>query len=244
MIDPLTELKAIVQYGTMINLILGGFNLLPAFPLDGGRILRSLLWKKTKSLIKATRTASKVGVVLSYLLMFGGFIMLFLGGFFNGLWIIFIGWFIKSGAEAGLSQTIISQMLADTTVGEIMSKDVVTVDANLSLEELVKDYFLSKKYAGYPVLRYGVVVGLVTMDDVKDVPRLRWSELTVEDVMKPLRELVTVESETPASDAMYKMSMKEGGRILVMEDNELKGIVSRRDLTHLIKARSEFEASA
>ncbi len=240
-VDLTTELTAIAQYGATINIILGVFNLLPAFPLDGGRIFRSILWKQKGSLIKATRTASKVGVWLSYVMMFGGFVMMFFGGFFNGLWIIFIGWFIKSGAETGLSQTIISQVLAGTTVEEIMSKDVVTVDSHISLEKLVRDYFLSRRFAGYPVLREGAVAGLVTMDRVKDVPKTRWKELTVEDVMKPLVELVTVEPETAASDAMFKMSTREVGRILVMEGDELKGIVSRRDLTHLIKARVEFE---
>lgn len=239
--DLATELIAITQYGATINAVLGGFNLLPAFPLDGGRILRSLAWKQKRSLIKATKLATRVGVALSYAMMFGGFIMIFFGGLFNGLWIIFIGWFIKSGAEAGLSQTIISEVLSDTDVSEIMSTNVVTVESKLSLDDLVKDYFLSKKFAAYPVLEGGKVVGMVTMDRVKDVPRSRWAEGTVRDVMKPVGELVTVEPGSPVSDAMYKMSRRGEGRILVMEDDQLRGIVSGRDISHVIKARVEFE---
>ena len=167
--------------------------------------------------------------------------MIIFGGLFNGLWIIFIGWFIKSGAEAGLSQTTISQALAGTTVGEIMSKDVVTVDHDLSLEELVRDYFLIRKFAGYPVLRDGVAVGLITMDRVKDVPRELWKNTIVGKVMKPLMELAIVEPDTPASDAMYKMSRCETGRVLVIDRTGLRGMVSNRDFAHLIKIKTEFE---
>ncbi|WP_455283927.1 site-2 protease family protein [[Eubacterium] cellulosolvens] len=237
----MTEVTAVLQYGAMINLILGGFNLLPAFPLDGGRVFRSILWWRKANLIKATRIATKVGVALSYVMMFGGFVMIVFGGFFNGLWIIFIGWFIKSGAEAGLSQTIISEALSGTTVEEIMSRDIVTVDYYLSLEELVNSYFLSKRFVGYPVLRDGALVGLVTVDRLKDVPRNLWGETSVGSVMKPLSELVVVEPETPASDAMYKMSKSGVGRILVMKGSELRGIVSSRDLSHLIKVKVELE---
>jgi len=239
--NSMTELIAITQYGATINIMLGGFNLLPAFPLDGGRVFRSILWKQKGSLIKATKMASKVGIGLSYAMMFGGFVIMIFGGFFSGLWIIIIGSFIKSSAEEGLSQTIISQVLAGTTIKEIMSKDVVTVEASLSLDDLAKEYFLLHKFAGYPVLKDGVAVGLVTMDDVKDVSRVHWKETIVRDVMKPIDKLVVVDPETPASDAMYKMSTRGVGRILVMKDNELIGIVSQRDLTHLIKAKVEFD---
>lgn len=210
------EIVAILQYGAFINLILGGFNLLPAFPLDGGRVLRALLWRREANLVRATRTATRVGVLLSYVMMFGGFVMIMFGGFFNGLWIIFIGWFIKSGAESGLSQVIIGEALSGTTVEEIMSKNVVTVDYYLPLEELVNNYFLSQKFAGYPVLRDGSLVGLVTLGGVKDVPRNLWRETTVGSVMKPLNLLAVVQPETSASDAMYKMSKSDVGRILVI----------------------------
>jgi len=235
-----TELIALTQYGAGINLILGVFNLLPAFPMDGGRVFRAVLWRLKGSLIKATRAASMVGVGLSYLMMFGGFLIMIFGGFFNGLWIVFIGWFIKSGAESGLSQTIISQVLSKTSVREIMSKDVVTVDYDLPLERLVKDYFLIQRFGAYPAMKGGGVVGIVTIGDVKRVPRSGWKKTTVKDVMKPIDDL-TVEPETAASDVMYKMSRQGVGRILVMENDQLRGIVSRSDLTHIIKARTSLE---
>ncbi|MEM2841407.1 MAG: site-2 protease family protein [Candidatus Bathyarchaeia archaeon] len=234
------ELTAILQYGASINGALGAFNLLPAFPLDGGRILRSTLWRLSGNMVKATRSAAKVGITISYLMMFGGFTIAILGGFFSGLWIIFIGLFIRSGAESGLSQTVISQALAGTTVNEIMTRDVTTVDSNLTIEELVNEYFLRKKHAGYPVLKDGMVVGLVTMEDVKDIPKNQWSKVTVGEVMKPLSRVATIEPEASAADAMYKMSRTGVGRILVMRDSNLLGIVSRRDLTHLIYVKTEL----
>ncbi|MGQ9543911.1 MAG: site-2 protease family protein [Candidatus Bathyarchaeia archaeon] len=234
------ELVAVAQYGASINVILGAFNLLPAFPLDGGRILRSILWRLSGNVIGATKSAAKVGVGISYLMMFGGFLVAVFGSFFSGLWIIFIGLFIRSGAESGLSQTIISQALAGTPVGEIMTREVTTVDSNLTIEELVNEYFLRKRFAGYPVLKEFRVVGMITMEDVKDVPRAQWSKVTVGDVMRPISEVFTVEPETSAADAMYKMSRMGVGRVLVMKGDNLMGIVSRRDLTHLIHVKTEF----
>ncbi len=235
------ELIAVTQYGAYLNLILGGFNLLPAFPLDGGRIFRSILWKRKGSLIKATRRSTSVGVGISYLMMFGGFLIMIFGGFFNGLWIIFIGWFIKSSAESGLSQTIISQVLSKTTVSEIMSSNIVTINSDLTIEDLVHNYFLKMSFAGYPVMENGSLIGMVTMDRIKNISQSQWRKLTIKDIMKPAEDLVVVEPEMPASDVMFQMSKKEVGRALVMRNNQLVGIISRRDLTHLINVRLQLE---
>jgi Zn-dependent protease/CBS domain-containing protein len=237
------EIAAILQYGASINVALGAFNLLPAFPLDGGRILRSTIWRLSGNMVKATRSAAKISIGISYLMMFGGFVIAILGGFFSGLWVIFIGLFIRSGAESGLSQTVISQALAGTTVNEIMTREVATVDSNLPIEELVNEYFLRKKYAAYPVVKDGTVVGLITMEDVKDIPKNRWGEVTVGEIMKPLSRVATVEPEASAADVMYKMSRMGVGRVLVMKDSRLLGIVSRRDLTHLIYVKTELMQS-
>jgi CBS domain-containing protein len=195
------------------------------------------------NMVKATRSAAKVSIGISYLMMFGGFVIAILGGFFSGLWVIFIGLFIRSGAESGLSQTVISQALAGTTVNEIMTREVATVDSNLPIEELVNEYFLRKKYAAYPVVKDGTVVGLITMEDVKDIPKNRWGEVTVGEIMKPLSRVATVEPEASAADVMYKMSRMGVGRVLVMKDSRLLGIVSRRDLTHLIYVKTELMQS-
>jgi CBS domain-containing protein len=194
-------------------------------------------------MVKATRSAAKISIGISYLMMFGGFVIAILGGFFSGLWVIFIGLFIRSGAESGLSQTVISQALAGTTVNEIMTREVATVDSNLPIEELVNEYFLRKKYAAYPVVKDGTVVGLITMEDVKDIPKNRWGEVTVGEIMKPLSRVATVEPEASAADVMYKMSRMGVGRVLVMKDSRLLGIVSRRDLTHLIYVKTELMQS-
>jgi len=236
-----TELLAITQYGALINIILGIFNLLPAYPMDGGRLLRSVLWKWKGNLINATKIASRTGVILSYLMIFSGVAIIVLGGSLGGLWIILIGWFIRNSAEAGLSQTIISKMLAETSVNEIMSKDIVTVDAEKSLEELVKDYFLVHKFGSYPVTKEDKITGFVNIDQVKEVSKSKWTDTNVDDIMRPLDSLTIITPDTPASDVMFKISQKDEGRFLVMDNDQIKGIISRKDLTSLIKTKLDLE---
>lgn len=229
---------AVMQYGATINAFLGGFNLLPAFPLDGGRVFRSILWRRSKDLLKATTQAARVGVALSYIFMFGGFIAILFGGFFNGLWIIIMGWFLKSGAESGMSQTIIGEVLSKTRVGEVMSKNVITVDPDVTVDELVKNNFLVYRYAGYPVMKEGEIWGMVTMEMLKQVPRERWAQVRVVDIMIPVAQLVMVRSDTLASDVMYKMARYGAGRVLIVEEGKILGIVSHSDLMHIVQIKT------
>ena len=124
--------SATLGYGALINVILGGFNLLPAFPLDGGRVFRGSLWKRSKNLVVATRTATRVSEGLSVLMMLGGFVAIIYGDFFDGIWIVVLGWFIRSGAETSLRQTLLSETMTGVTVGNIMSKNVLTVPPEMS----------------------------------------------------------------------------------------------------------------
>ncbi len=231
---------AIMRYGATINAALGGFNLLPAFPLDGGRVFRAIVWKRSKDLLKATASATRVGVGLAYLMMFGGFAIILFGDIFSGIWIIMIGWFLKSGAESSMSHTIIGEALSKIRVGEMMSKNVVTVDPDSTIDELVKNNFLVHRYAAYPVQREGEILGMVTMEALKKVPKERWSQARVKEIMIPTERLVMVRSETPASDVMYKMARYGVGRVLIVEEGKLLGIISHSDLMYIIKVRAEI----
>jgi len=230
---------AIMEYGATINVMLGGFNLLPAFPLDGGRVFRAILWRRRRDLLKSTMTAAKVGVGLAYLMMFGGFVVMFFGGFFNGVWTIMMGWFLKSGAESSMSQTIIGEAFSKMRVGEVMSKNVITVDPDLTIEELVKNNFLVYRYAAYPVPEDGEIWGMVTMEMLKQVPRERWNQTKVKYIMIPVDRLVMVRSDTLASDVMYKMARYGAGRVLIVDEGKLLGIVSHSDLMRVVRTRVE-----
>jgi len=233
---------ATFEYGALVNGLLGGFNLVPAFPLDGGRLLRAALWRKTRSLVRATRIASNFGVAFAYLFIVGGLFFLFSGLFVNGIWLMFIGWFLKSGAEASLRHTVITDALAGVSVGQIMTKNVDTIEADTLLTDVVNNYFMRYKHGGYPILEGGKLIGIITLQDIRKVPGNDWSRLRARDIMTPLAKIETANPEENAADALVRLSKKDVGRLPVVQDGKLVGIITRSDLTHLIKLRTEFQA--
>lgn len=234
------EMVAVMWYGTLINAVLGGFNSIPAFPLDGGRVFRAAVWKRTGDLLRATKIATRLGTGFAYLMIFGGFISIFFGNFFDGLWIIFLGWFLKTGSETSLRQTIIGESLSAVTAGDIMTPQVRTVEPDATVSDLVTNYLLRYKHGGFPVLENGEILGIVTMEDVKKVPKERWPDTRVRDVMAPRERLVMIRPETPAVDILAKMSKYEIGRVLVVKEARLMGIVTRSDVMHSIKVKTEL----
>jgi Zn-dependent protease len=132
-------LTATLRYAAMINALLGAFNLLPAFPLDGGRVLRGTIWSRSRSLLGATTTATRIGEVFAYAMMFGGFAAIFFGDFVNGVWFLFLGWFLMSGAQTSKNQTVISEALAGLKVSDIMTRDVISVPPEMTIQHLVSE---------------------------------------------------------------------------------------------------------
>jgi len=233
-------IKAPLQYGFTINLMLALFNLIPAFPMDGGRIFRALVWKRTNDIVKATKTSTLVAEGFSYMFMVFGFIWLFFGALMNGLWLIFIGWFLKSGAEASLRQTIISQALEKVKVKDIMSSPVCTVNPNNSLIEVVENCFYKYKHGGFPVVENGKLKGMLTLEDLRKVSKEAWGETLVNQVMTSAEKLLTIKPEDPALEALIKMSNFRIGRIPVIDEGKLVGIVTRSDVIHAIRTRLEI----
>jgi len=229
------EVIAILDYGAQINLLLGIINLLPAFPMDGGRILRAAVWRLKNDIIAATKVASKIGVGFAYLMIVGGFVG-FLFGSWEGLWYVLIGFFLRSGAQSSLTQTMISKALAGTRISDLMTRDVVTVDPSLSLSSFV-ELLLRQKHGGYPVLKDGNLVGLVTMEDVRRIERERWATTTVADVMTPVEKLVMLRPDYDASEALMKMAKYRVGRLLVMDEGVLLGIVTRSDIMRTVETK-------
>jgi Zn-dependent protease len=234
-------IRATLRYASYINFMLAAFNMIPAFPMDGGRVLRAFLWKRSGNLLSSTRTASRVSQAFSFLLMFLGISDIMLGSMFNGLWLLLIGLFIKRSSEANMDATLISETLEGVKVGDLMTREVHTVEPSITIQQLVDEYFMSYKHGGFPIVSGGRLLGLVTGHDVQLVVRERWDKVTVEDIMKPQEELIVVIPEDTASDALVLMSKWEVGRLPVMKDDRLVGIVTRSDITRAIQIRMQFK---
>lgn len=234
-------ITATVGYGGLINAVLGAFNLLPAFPLDGGRVFRGSLWKHSKDLVKATRTATRVSEALSLLMMLGGFVAIILGYFLDGIWIVVLGWFIKSGAETSLRQTLVGETLSGVTVGDIMTRQILTVPPDITIQQVVSDYFLVHPHGGYPVVKDGKLLGLITLHSVRAVPKeMRGSE-TVARAMIPLERISMTPANLSALDALQKMAREKVSRLLVTENGQLLGMVTQGDLMRTIQTRQELD---
>jgi len=231
---------ATIGYGALINAVLGVFNLLPAFPLDGGRVFRGSIWKRSNNLISATRTATRVSEAISLLMMLGGFVAIIMGDFVSGIWVIFLGWFIRSGAETSLRQTLVGETLSGVTVGDIMTRDVLTVPCNITVQQLVSEYFLVHPHGGYPVVEGKQVLGIVTMQCVRSVPKEKRETAAVKEAMIPCEKVVTVKPSVSALDALNTMARQNVGRLLILDGPQLLGIVTRGDLMRAIRTRQEL----
>jgi Zn-dependent protease len=238
-----TAITATLGYGALINGILGLFNLLPAFPLDGGRVFRGSLWKQSKNLIGATRTATRVSEGLSLLMMVGGFVAIILGDFVDGIWVVVLGWFIRSGAETSLRQTMLGEAMSGITIASVMTQSVLTVSPDITLQQVVTDYFLAHPHGGYPVVKDGDILGLITLQSVQAIPKTSWASETVRAAMIPYERTVSAPPTLTVLDAMQKMARNKVGRILVVEGDRLLGIVTHGDLVKSIRTREELEMS-
>ncbi|MBF7096050.1 site-2 protease family protein [Alkalibacter mobilis] len=227
-------------YLSTVNLILAVFNLVPAFPLDGGRVLRAILWKATGDRKKATRITSGMGSFFGYLLIFNGIFLAFGGNVFNGLWMLFIGWFITQAAQTGYQQVLMDDIFNKICVKEFMTKNVVSVEYHVNLADLVEEYFLRYKYSIFPVIRINDIMGIVSLNEIKKVDRTLWAETTVASVAYPLNDNLVVSPSDCVSKAMDKAFKNNVGRVLVMEGGELLGIVSKTDILNYLRIQSQI----
>jgi len=234
------EVRAPLDYGLWINFFLAGFNLIPGFPMDGGRILRAAIWVWRKNLVRATKIATSVGIGLAYLMVTGGILLAFVGSWINGLWLVFIGLFLKNGAESSLRHTIINKALLGVAVEDIMTKDIKTVSPETTVEEFVSEYLLRFRHEVYPVLADGQILGLASIQDAKQLPKDRWKTTHVKEIMKPPEKMVMVRPNQEAVEALLKMSKYDVGQVLVVAEGNLLGIVTHSDILHVVKARTEL----
>lgn len=234
---------SMTNYLFIVNLAVGLFNLVPGFPLDGGRVLRSVLWKIMGNLSRATRIASGIGRGLAFVIMAYGFFLVFAGLFLNGLWFIFIGYFVQESAEASYRQVLMRRFLSGIMAKNIMSKELITVPPTLAVDRLVNDYFLKLRYISFPVIEDDNLLGIVTVHLIKELPQDKWPQYSVRDVMIPISDALVIESDAQIMECLNKMTNNEFGRLLVVEGEKLVGIISQRDILRLLDFRSKIEKS-
>ncbi len=234
--------QAVVDYLAMINLALGLFNLLPGFPLDGGRILRAWLWSRHGNLLRATRSAGRAGSFLGYGLMFFGLVQLIGGATLSGIWMILIGMFLNQAAGASYQMLLLRDLLSGVRVRQLMTQPVIAVPDHASLEELVQDYFYRHPHGGFPVVSQERLVGMVSLDQIKHVPREEWNRTPVRAVMTPAETLRPLSPEDDSVPALERMIREDVSRLPVVADGRLAGILSRRDVMRLFQIRSDLAA--
>ena len=238
---PYAPIIGVLKYCVFVNMAIMVFNLVPGFPLDGGRILRAAIWNYTGDLKKATQTTSKIGSSLGVFLIIFGFFQIFIGNFIGGLWLALIGIFIKSAADAGYQQLLSRNILEGIKVSEIMARDLITVDNSIPLDRLVDDYFLKHRFNSYPVVSGGKFHGMVSIHDVKKIPREERRDVSVGKILDTRVIDFCVHPGNDATDAMSMMVKNGLGRIPVLDSGTLVGIVSHRDIMHIIKHKVDLK---
>ena len=238
----LSGFGAVFGWLAYINIALALFNLIPGFPLDGGRVLRSIVWAVTHSAHRATRIAARVGQVVAFIFIVTGLFSLFTRNDFGGLWIAFIGWFLLEGAQAYYVQAQLSSTLQGVRVGDVMARDCATVDADTMLRQFVDDQLMRMAARCFAVKQDGRTVGLITPEDVKHVERERWDRTKVSEAMRPLQSLHPLRPDASASDALEQMGREHVNQLPVVSDGRLEGVVTRSYLVHLWQVRRELMA--
>jgi Zn-dependent protease/CBS domain-containing protein len=231
-------------YLAWVNLLLAGFNLVPGFPLDGGRLLRSAIWKATGSLPRATRIASVSGQGVGWLLVAAGVAWLLAGDLAGGIWFAFIGWFLVQAARSSYQDLQLQQLLRGVEAEDVMAGDLRRIPPELSLQEAVDDYFMRYDHGAFPVEEGGRTIGLLTLRGVRRVPREQWPTHRVRDHMVPLGDQVVVAPDARMDGVLGKLQDGEAGRVLVAQDDEVVGIITPSDLTRWLRRWRTLERSA
>jgi Zn-dependent protease/CBS domain-containing protein len=230
-----------------INIVLGVFNLIPGFPLDGGRVLRSIFWAISHNLRRATQWASSIGQVVAWAFILAGISMIFgvsipfLGsGFFGGLWIAFIGWFLNNAAVQSYRQVAIEDVLQGIPVSQLMRTNPPTVPSTISVSALVHDHIMGTNEHAFPVMDNGSLAGIVCIEDVRRVSREQWDLVTVGQMMTPANRLVTVSPTDEASKALTKLAQQDVNQMPVLQNGLLRGMLRRRDIMRWLQLQSSM----
>ena len=242
--EPLTPAVAVLVWLGYINIVLGIFNMIPGFPLDGGRVLRAIVWWATKSAEKATRIATTIGRIIGVLFIAYGVFRFFLGDGFGGLWIAFIGWFLYEAARSNYVQFEALSLLGGLRARDLMSRDCVQIDGSSTVQSFVDEQLLRNPQRCFAVMEHGRTAGIVTPQEVRALDRSRWPAAQLRDIMRPIEHLRSVGPDTSAVQAMELMSSEQLTQVPVISDHHLEGMISHTAILHALEARSELKKAS
>jgi Zn-dependent protease/CBS domain-containing protein len=237
------HITGVPQYLGFINLLLAAFNMLPGFPLDGGRVLRAALWHWSGNLTWATRWASRLGQVFGLLLVALGVLSAFAGNFVGGIWWLLIGLFLQGAATAAYQRLLQENALKGQTVRRLMSDDPTTVPADISVAAFVEDYLYPHGHDLFPVVSDHRLVGCVTVRDLKRVPRERWDTTAVGDIVDGCSAENTIAADIDAAEALATMQKGGRGRLMVTDGNRLVGVLALKDLLWRLALKAELDGT-
>jgi len=237
---------SLMQWLALINVILAVFNLIPGFPLDGGRIFRALVWQRTHDYHRATRIATKVGQGIAYaFIVAGGIVLIFaLRPWLDGMWLIFIGWFLRDAARASYQQVLLRDALIGITARQVTDYDCPLIPPHMNLTELVQQHILPTGRSCFLISWGAELEGMVTLQQIKKVPRTRWAITSVQDIMTPASKLKVAYADQDILSVLQEMNGESANHIPVIEAGKVIGVINREDIARFLRTRAEFGTSS
>lgn len=235
------SIASVVAYLSLINIILAVFNMIPAFPLDGGRVLRAFLWNLRGSLKSATKTASLSGNIFGTLFIVLGLLNLLGGNFIGAIWWFLIGMFLRNAANMSMQQLLLRNMMNGEMVAGFMSRNPVTVNPGITVRRFIEDYVYSSHHKMYPVKENGETIGCINTRKIAEIPKSRWDKVRVRELMFPLSEENSIEENVDMMLALGKINNSGHSRLMVMKRGKLVGILSLKDILELLAIRIDLE---
>lgn len=237
---PVSYLAAPSLWLMRINLMLAFFNLIPGFPLDGGRVLRAAVWSWTKSYYRGTQVAAHAGQLVAFGFIGIGLLVVLTGSFFNGIWLVFIGWFLQNAAASSYAQANLQHSLRGVKVEQLMSRECIRVPADMSIAQLVEDRVLGAGQRCFFVTDNGKLLGMLSLRDFTQVPREKWGSVKTEEAMVPFERLLRVDPQTDLITALKMMDDAQVNQIPVTVGDEILGLLSREQILRYVRTRAEL----
>ena len=238
------SISAIFYYLSIINVMLAGFNILPAFPLDGGRVLRAIIWHVKGDLQSATRIATTVSNIFAYIIIAFGIISILSGNFIGGIWYVVIGIFLKNASQMSYRSTIIRKALEGESVERFVNRNPVTVPSDITIDTLVNEYIYKYHYKMFPVTdKEGRLSGCITTNQIKNIPRDEWPVRKINDLSVSCSPDNVVSSDTDVMKIFSLMSKSKNSRLLVVDNSELTGVLTLKDMLDFLKLKLDLEGS-
>jgi len=240
MVGAMAPLLAVAKYLAYINGSLALFNLIPGFPLDGGRIFRAIVWGITRNLRRATLIAASVGRVVAFLFILAGVWQIFIGNLANGLWIAFIGWFIQSAAASQVQQQVLHDSLAGHHVSDMMSRNYTLIPAETTLQQLIDLHILGSGQRNFVITQDDRVIGLLTPGRIRETPREAWPRTSVTQVMSPVTQVKPVQPNAELLTALEEMEEDRVNQLPVVSDGHILGVLNRDDILGFMRTAREL----